>query len=125
ALHEKKPDEVLRWYDQLASERRSLPYGWGSAGHYGERVADAIADTHPERSLAIYRQIIEQYIAQTSPSAYEAAVPALRKLHGLLKRLHREGEWSAYLAQLREEHRRKRRLLEVLDRLQSRRIVDG
>jgi len=125
ALHEKKPDEVLRWHDQLASEQRSRPYGWSSAGHYADRVADAVADTHPERSLAIYRQIVEQYIAQTSPSAYEAAVPALRKLRGLLQRLRREAEWSAYLAELRDKHHRKRRLLEVLDRLQGRRIVDG
>jgi uncharacterized Zn finger protein len=87
-------------------------------------VADAVADTHPDRALAIYRGIIEADIARTSPSAYEAALPYLRKVRGLLHRLNRHAEWGQYVAGLREEHRRKRRLLEVLDRLESRPIVE-
>jgi uncharacterized Zn finger protein len=125
ALQEKRPDDVLRWFDRLNDARRSRPIGWGGAGYYADQVADAVADTHPDRSLAIYRQLAESHIARTSPSSYEAALPYLRKLRGLLQRLGREAEWSVYLAELRTEHHRKRRLLEILDRLQGRRIIDA
>jgi uncharacterized Zn finger protein len=64
-------------------------------------------------------------IARTSPSAYDAARPVLRKLRDLLQRLNRQAESSRYLAQIRDANHRKRRLLEVLDRLDNRRIVDG
>jgi uncharacterized Zn finger protein len=124
ALDEKRPDDVLRWYDQLSDRLRgrsaNLYYDHSLEGE----VADAVADTHPERAIELYRQIIERHIDRTSPSAYEAARPFLRKLRDLLQRLDRRDEWSRYLAQLRDANRRKRRLLEVLERLDNRRIVD-
>jgi uncharacterized Zn finger protein len=125
ALEEKRPDDVLRWYDKLtAGQQRHSFARYGDAFLRGE-VADAIAATHPDRAIMFYQQIIERHIAQTSPSAYEAARPFLRKLRDLLQRLNRQTEWTRYLAQLRDTNRRKRRLLEVLDRLDNRRIVDG
>jgi uncharacterized Zn finger protein len=88
-------------------------------------VAEAVAEAHPDRAAALYREIIDGYIALTSPSAYEAALPYLRKLRDLLHRLKRASEWREYLAGLRETERRKRRLMEVLDRLERRPIVEG
>ena len=64
-------------------------------------------------------------IAQTNVNAYEAAANLLRKVHRVLEKLGREEEWNTYLAQLRETHRRKRRLLEILSGLEGRRIIDG
>jgi uncharacterized Zn finger protein len=125
ALEEKRPDDVLRWYDQLNAGRRSRSFGWYGIDSWNGQVADAVAATHPDRAIALYRQIIEEHIARTSPSAYEAARPFLRKLRDLLQERNRQAEWSRYLAQLRDANRRKRRLLEVLDRLDNRRIMDG
>lgn len=34
-------------------------------------------------------------------------------------------EWAAYLASIRQEHKRKRRLMETLDRLESRPILEA
>jgi uncharacterized Zn finger protein len=125
AVREQRPDDVLRWYDQLKKPRRSSAYSdWGPSTP-DARVADAVADTHPQRALAIYQEIIADHINRASPSSYEAALPYLRKAHQLLQRLGRDAEWTAYLAELRETHRRKRRLMEVLDRIEQRRIVDG
>jgi uncharacterized Zn finger protein len=42
----------------------------------------------------------------------------------LLGQLGREREWDEYLSGLRTEHRRKRALLETLERLSGRPIVD-
>lgn len=125
ALEEKRPEDVLRWYDQLTAGRRARSFDWHGVGSLRGRVADVVAATHPDRAIALYREIIEGQIARTIPSAYEAARPYLRKLRDLLQRLDRHAEWSRYLAQLRDANRRKRRLLEVLDRLDNRRILDG
>ena len=88
------------------------------------RDPDAVADTHPERARALYRRIIDGHLQHTNVSAYEAAAPYLRKLRALLHRTGGEAEWSSYLAELREKYRRKRRLMEVLDRVERRRILD-
>jgi uncharacterized Zn finger protein len=125
ALEEKRPDDVLRWFDQLTAGRRSRSPRWYGIDSRSGQVADAVAATHPDRAIALYQQIIEEHIARTSPSAYEAARPFLRKLRDLLHQLNRQAEWSRYLTQLRDANRRKRRLLEVLDRLDNRRILDG
>lgn len=125
ALEEKRPDDVLRWYDKLTTGRRSHEFDWYGDDSLQGEIADAVAATHPDRAIALYKQIIEGLIARTSSSAYEAARPYLRKLRDLLQKQKRQAEWSRYLAQLREANRRKRRLLEVLDRLDNRRIVDG
>ncbi|HTU23538.1 MAG TPA: hypothetical protein VMG10_36215 [Gemmataceae bacterium] len=125
ALEEKRPDDVLHWYDQLTGGPRPRSFDWYGVASLHAEVADAVAATHPDRAIALYQQIIEGHVARTSPSAYEAARPYLRKLRDLLQRRKRQAEWSRYLAQLRDANHRKRRFLEVLDRLDNRRIVDG
>ncbi|HEY7328766.1 MAG TPA: hypothetical protein VH592_14080 [Gemmataceae bacterium] len=125
ALEEKRPDDVLHWYDKLIDRRQLHAFGWYGGDSFHGEVADAVAATHPDRAIALYQQIIEGLVARTSPSAYEAARPYLRKLRDLLHRQKRQAEWSRYLTQLRDTNRRKRRFLEVLDRLDNRRIVDG
>lgn len=87
AIFEKRPDDVIRWYDQRKSQ--------------GIRIA------------------------LTTPKAYEVAAGYLRKAQRVLKKLGREKEWQNYLTELREANARKRRLLEILDSLAGRRIVEG
>lgn len=125
ALEEKRPDDVLHWYDRLTAGRRPREFAWYGGDSLQGKIADVVAATHPDRAIALYKQIIEGLIDRTSPSAYEAARPSLRKLRDLLQHQKRQAEWAHYLAQLREANRRKRRLQEVLDRLDNRRIVDG
>ncbi|MCC6420804.1 MAG: hypothetical protein IT429_21425, partial [Gemmataceae bacterium] len=122
---EDRPDDVLRWYDLMNKERGRAGHAFHGMDVYSGKIADAVVKTHPERALEIYRRLAEGHIARTSPSAYESALPCLRKQRDLLRKLGRAGEWTTYLARLREDNRRKRRLLELLDGLEGKPILDG
>lgn len=124
AIAEKKPDEVLKWYDYAGRKK-------GGAGLYGflvnpTEVAEAIKSAHPDRAIAIWQEAAEEQIAQVSTSGYEASVPYLRKMKDVLTRAGRKQEWDEYLAALREANHRRPRCLEVLDRLKGgrRRIIN-
>lgn len=122
AIAEKRPDEVLRWYDQ----RRPTPYGtWGWSEVSDNQVAEAVAEAYPDRALAIWKRLAEAEIARTDTRAYETAAGYLRKAQRLLEGLDRSAEWHSYLTTLRQANARKRRLLEILDHLGDRRIVKG
>lgn len=117
AIHEKKPEEVLRWYD---SRPRKHMFRHGSLD---ENVATAIATYAPDRAVAIWKDLAEQEIARVKPSAYHEAAGYLRKAAKVMIREQREAEWTQYLTGLRKEHFRKKRLLEILDTLSAKPIV--
>jgi len=121
AIEEKRPDEVLRWYDQRKSKKQIF---WGWDGYQEDQIAEAVADHYPDRALAIWKNVAEKQIALTKPKAYEAASAYLRKVHSLLKELKREGEWKDYLLKLRQTNARKPKLIEILERMEGHRIVD-
>jgi len=116
AIAEKKPDEVLRWYERWEEGviDRYLRH------NLEDRVADAVVDAHPERAIAIWKKKAERLIAETRPQSYEESLQYLRKL-----RSHMETpEWEEYLGELRRKHARKRRFLEVLDHVEDRWIIE-
>ena len=76
------------------------------------------AVTIPPGESLVYRGLIESQL-ESNLSSYAEAGSALRKLRRLLLRLNRREEWAAYAASLRQQHGRKRKLLEVLDRLED------
>ena len=121
ALKAKQPDKILHWFDKLSAP--ATGYGGRFSGTFADRVATAIAPTHPERSLELWNKLIDTEIAATSPSHYEIAAGYLRKVRNLLTSLDRTAEWHTRLASLRETQRRKRRLIEILDGLTGRPIV--
>ena len=121
AIAEKRPDDVIRWYDK----RKPEEIGWWERGFQDDKFAEAVADRYPDRAVGIWKKLAEAQIALAKPKAYGAAAGYLRKVHRVLKKLGREEEWQGYLAQLREAHVRKRRLLEILDSLTGGRIVEG
>jgi len=122
AIEEKRPDDVLRWYDQPKSKKQ---FFWGWDGYQEDQVAEVVADHYPDRALAIWKSVAEKQIALTKPKAYEAAAIYLRKVYSLLKKLKRENEWENYLFKLRQANARKTKLIEILSRLESRRIIEG
>jgi uncharacterized Zn finger protein len=124
AIDEKKPDEILRWYDNRQHTGRGRFFG---PAHPDARVADAVKQTHPDRAIAIWKAIAEGHIAETQVKAYQAAGTYLRQVRDLMIRLRRKGKWEEYLHELRVRNKRKPRCMEVLDRLEGRRrrIVDG
>ena len=115
AIYEKKPDQVIRWYDQRQAH--------GGYGVDDDRVAEAVKNEHPGRAVAIWKKIAEGEIAQVKPRAYQTAVTYLKKMARLLKEKNRTKEWEAYLKKLRQDHARKSSLMAVLDTLEGKPII--
>jgi uncharacterized Zn finger protein len=122
AIEEKRPDDVLKWYDHKKSKRGVYWYG---EGYQDDQVAEAVADHFPDRAIDIWKSIADRQIALTKPKAYEEAARYLKKVHSLFKKLKREEEWKDYLFKLRQTNARKPKLMEILSRLEGRRIIEG
>jgi uncharacterized Zn finger protein len=120
AIDEKRPDDVLRWYDAPKAKRENY---WGWDGYQEVSIAEAVVDHYPDRALEIWKNLAERQIALTKPKAYGAASEYLKKVRDLLKKLKREDEWKSYLSKLRQANTKKGSLLEVLDRLDRRPII--
>ena len=117
-IEENNPDEVLRWYAVASRDR----YGRGFGQE--DRVARAVAGTQPDEAIAIWKRLAEQEIAQTNPNAYQQAGAYLRQMRQVFHDEDRNAEWTAYITGIRRTHARKRRLMEVLDGLDRRPIVE-
>ncbi|WP_158888488.1 hypothetical protein [Amycolatopsis anabasis] len=97
-LTENQPDEAWR-----IAEHCSLDLRLELAGY---READ-----HPVDVIPVYRMHVERLITQKDASGYRQAALHLRKLRTLHKRADKAEEFSSYLAELMETHKRKTRLL--------------
>src|SRR5262249_28977867 len=117
---EKNPDEVLKWFDRRKQPDPSRGQ-WGDyeANHRAEKVAEAVADSHPERALGIYQGIVDSLVDQVNTSAYEEAARRLRNERKLLTQLGRADEWPTRLAAIRTKYPRKRKLQEILTKLEK------
>jgi uncharacterized Zn finger protein len=112
AIYEKNPAEVLRWYDLQCKTQR----GWG---YNADDVATAVQDFAPERAVALWKYLVENQISLVKPQAYVNAAVFLRKMGKLMKKHNITAQWDNYIQSLRNGHRRKLRLMEVLDGLSA------
>jgi uncharacterized Zn finger protein len=80
------------------------------------RVAQAAEADHPRAALEIYRSHAERAIAARGRGNYVTAAELLLRVRDLYRRLGEESTWQAYIACLRQGHRRLRALKEELDR---------
>lgn len=119
AIFEEQPDEVLRWYENIKSGSRNFGLGTRLSA-----IAAALARRHPDRAVAIWKELAEEYIASTNLAAYEAAATCMANIRETLGGLGRKQEWLDYLEAVKQANRRKRRLLEVLGSMEGRRILD-
>ena len=124
AIAEKRPDEVIRWYDRRKPGSAGSGWTWWT-WFQEDKIAEAVADAYPDRAVNIWKKLAESQIAQTQPKAYEVAAGFLRNIRRTFKKLGRDSEWLSYLAQLRSANARKKKLLEILDILTERRIING
>lgn len=78
-----------------------------------ERAAalDALAAGDPAEAIPAYRLYVEELIEQKDPLCYREAARALKDLRGLHRRADTADEFTHYLADLLETHKRKTRLL--------------
>jgi uncharacterized Zn finger protein len=121
AIDEKQPDEVLRWYDQPApSKSPTWGYGWSD----DDRIATAVVSAYPDRAIALWKKMAEAQIQHVEVRAYETAATYLRKVHSACKKQGREQEWKDYVATLRQANLRRPRLVQILDSLTGKPIVE-
>jgi len=109
AMYEKRPDDVLKWY-HLSKKSR-----WYH--DTDNSVAEAVKSTHPDEALAIWKRVAEWEIARVKPAAYKIAAAYLKKTRALYRKRKRTDEWNTYLLSLKQHHKAKRRLIEILDSL--------
>ncbi|HEY8746585.1 MAG TPA: hypothetical protein VIM11_01330, partial [Tepidisphaeraceae bacterium] len=125
AIADKRPNDALHWYATLCAQQKQSSYGssWSGPGTLGDRVAEAVAMSHPQRAIEIYRQRVDQNLTQASVSAYETVAAYLRKMKPIMKSMERENDWTQLVDDFRLRHRNRPRFMEILDRLESRTIL--
>jgi uncharacterized Zn finger protein len=119
AIEEKRIDDVVRWYEAIPKKNTLYFHS-----DIDEKVADAVQGNYPDLSLQIWKRFAESHISRVKPAAYKDAAVYLRKTEKLYQKGNRQTEWQRYLSSLKTTHKAKRRLMQVLDSLESKRIID-
>lgn len=125
AIAEKKPEEVLKWFDHSSQKHARNVGRYYGYGNLSVEVAEAVKGSHPDRAIAIWKEIAEGQIALTDVKAYIVAGNFLRKVRDILVSNNREKEWQNYLAKLQQDNKRKPRCIQVLKELSSKPIIDS
>ncbi len=113
ALAEKKPDDILKWYDHPGVRERA---GY-SVDTLDDRVAHTIGRVYPDRAVEIWKRLANREIATTKVSAYPVAARYLRSAKETLVRERRGEEWNELFDRLLEKNRRKTKCVEALKRI--------
>ena len=100
-----------------------MGYGYHAWSDHRPKLADFVAASHPERAAELYEQLALGLVELAGDQYYQAAVSHLKKLRPILAKLGQEDRWLALLAGIRDKQRRKRNLLAMLDRLNTKSIV--
>ncbi|AKB42606.1 hypothetical protein [Methanosarcina vacuolata] len=122
AIQENDADEVVHWYEELKKSKGAAEIAIQSI--LGEEIANAIKDKYPEVAIEIWKTIAEELISKTKVNSYEVASIYLRKIKETLESIGKKEEWEVYLNQIRKVNRFKKKLLEILNRLEKSRILD-
>ncbi len=126
AIYEGDIDEALRLYDTLPERNPSrLRWNPGWSSSVDEKIAEAVKQKYPDRAVAIWKKIAESYIDQVNPKSYSAAGQFMHKIQKVLKATGNVEAWNRYLGKIRAAHARKPRLLQVLDSLSGKAIIEG
>ncbi|OGW44847.1 MAG: hypothetical protein A2Y66_06785 [Nitrospirae bacterium RBG_13_41_22] len=118
AIHEKRVDDVLEWFNVHKQKRKD----W-MGDDLKDRVATAIAHKYPDKALMIWKELAESRISVANVAAYSEGAKYLRKAQKTLMQHGKTSEWDTYLHRLKEENRRRPRLIEILDALSQKPII--
>lgn len=94
--------------------------------YLSEKFALKVATDHPDAAANYYLQLAEKEINRGNKTAYQAAGKQLRKMRAVLEKHGRLDEWRECIVKLQTEHKRKIRLIEVLERIRvsSKKLID-
>lgn len=121
AIQENDADEVVHWYEELKSSKGEAEKSRESI--LEDEIANTVKEKYPAIAIEIWKNIAEDLISKTKVSSYEAASIYLRKIKKTLESIGKKEEWEAYLKQIREANRLKKKLLEILNRLEKTQII--
>ena len=122
AIEEKAPDEVVRWYGELKKGGEAAKR---YAYHIDEnKIANAVHEKYPDIAIEIWKKLAEELISKTNVNAYGEAAVHLRKIKETMEAGGQKREWEIYLRGIREENKRKKRLIEILDMLGKDRVIE-
>ena len=116
AIAEKKPQEVIKWYDMKQSKADGRFLNFRAPD---DNVAEAVKSEYPKRAIQIWQAIAQGNINQVSSKGYDAAEPFLKKIKKLMHQNKMQDEWQAYMAALRQENQRRPRCIQVLNRVSN------
>lgn len=121
AIQEKDPDEVVHWYEELQKNKGEGEKYRNSVSE--KEIANILKDKYPEIAIEIWKKLADKLISETKVDSYQAASVHIRKVKETLKAIEKGTEWEAYLREIRESNKRKRKLIEILDMMGEDRII--
>ena len=83
--------------------------------NFVEQLLTLVEGHRPETAIMLYQRLIEQVLTSRKRTDYKTVQHYLTEAQKLHQHLDQDSEWKAYLKVLRERHRRKRTLLEILE----------
>lgn len=110
------PTEIFLHENLLDDAIASVEKG-GAGYDLLERVMDAVVDHRPDWVIQRAQDQAARIIEPGQAKYYHHAVGWLRKAQQAYRAAGREADWQAYLAELRERHGRKYKLMDMLEGL--------
>lgn len=92
-----------------------LDPSYGGNGGLWLELAARRREKHPADALAAYKSQVEVEISGKSREAYARAVKLMGEVRAVLEEMGRGEDFAAYVADVRESHKRKRNLVGLLD----------
>jgi uncharacterized Zn finger protein len=120
-IQENDAEEAVHWYEELKKSKGEAEKYWNSISE--NEIANTGKGKYPEIAIEIWKKLAENLISKAKVNSYEAASVYIRKVKETLESTGKKEEWEAYLREIREVNRHKRKLLEILDRLEKDRII--
>lgn len=107
ALSEENIERALDLLPKLSAWSRAT---------YVLNVAKAAEKKMPKAAIALYQQMVEQYIAQRNRSSYQVAAQHLKQVKALYEKLNAPSDWSVYIKHLRSQYPTLRALQDELNK---------
>lgn len=108
---------LFLWEDDVEEAWREAAEG-GCSDELWLRLAQAREAAHPDDALQVYLRLVDAILVSTGERAYAEAVRLLPRVRDAMARVGKD--FGGYVAGLRETHRRRRKLVEMLDRFERR-----
>jgi uncharacterized Zn finger protein len=89
---------------------------WDPGGDRRARLAQAREPTHPDEALSLYMLVAGEELLQTGRRAYARAIAILKRARRAAGAAGQDRWFSDQLLDLREQHRRRPALIEMLDK---------